>query len=101
MIISFQQESYSVFSPLFGPVIQLRHGYKPHSRHPTDLNPDKLVGGDNLDPEYVLSCRIRTGRSIRTYCLPPYCTRAERHAVEKIVTDAAATLDGPLKGKQF
>ena len=47
----------------------------------------------------MLSSRVRTGRSIRGYGLPPHCSRAERRAVEKIAMDALATLDGPLKGE--
>ena len=69
------------------------------AKHSTDLNPDNLKGGDDLDPKYVLSSRVRTGRSIRGYSLPPHCSRAERRAVEKIVVEALATLDGPLKGE--
>ena len=68
------------------------------AKHSTDLNPDNLKGGDDLDSNYVLSSRVRTGRSIRGYSLPPHCTRAERRVVEKIVIEALATLDGPLKG---
>lgn len=69
------------------------------AKHKTDLNPDHLKGGDNLDSNYVLSSRVRTGRSIRGYSLPPHCSRAERRAVEKIVTEALASLDGDFKGK--
>ena len=67
----------------------------------TDLNADNLKGGDNLDSNYVLSSRVRTGRSIRGYSLPPHCTRAERRAVEKIVTDALNSLDGEYKGENY
>lgn len=41
-------------------------------------------GGDDLDPDYVLSSRVRTGRSIRGFCLPPHCSRGERRAVEQL-----------------
>ena len=63
------------------------------------MNPANLKGGDNLDSNYVLSSRVRTGRSIRGYSLPPHCTRAERRAVEKIVTDALNSLGGEFKGE--
>lgn len=62
------------------------------------MNPESLKGGDNLDPNYVLSSRVRTGRSVRGYSLPPHCNRAERRAVEKIVTDALNSLDEEFKG---
>lgn len=32
----------------------------------------------------MLSSRVRTGRSIKGYTLPPHCSRAERRAVEKL-----------------
>lgn len=74
-----------------------------------------------MDPKYVLSSRVRTGRSIRGLCLPPFCSRAERRKVEKISCDgknsgwefriltnkflshftALAKLDGDLKGKYY
>lgn len=41
-------------------------------------------GGDDLDPNYVLSSRVRTGRSIRGFSLPPHCSRGERRAVEEL-----------------
>lgn len=46
--------------------------------------PLALQGGDDLDPHYVLSSRVRTGRSIKGYTLPPHCSRGERRAVEKL-----------------
>lgn len=43
-----------------------------------------LKGGDDLDPNYVLSSRVRTGRSVRGFCLPPHCSRGERRAIENL-----------------
>ncbi|KAM9293933.1 creatine kinase B-type [Gastrophryne carolinensis] len=96
------EESYDVFKELFDPIIEDRHGgYKPTDKHKTDLNSENLKGGDDLDPNYVLSSRVRTGRSIRGFCLPPHCSRGERRAVEKLSTEALASLDGDLKGKYY
>lgn len=69
--------------------------------HKTDMDPNHLIGGEDLDPNYVFSCRVRTGRSIKGLSLPPHCTRAERREVEKIATKALGTLDGPLKGTYY
>ena len=91
-----------MFADLLDPVIEARHnGYSKDARHKTDLNPENLVGGDDLDPDFVLSSRVRTGRSIRGLALPPYCTRAERREVEKVVVEALDTLTGNLQGKYY
>lgn len=100
--VAGDEESYDVFADLLDPVIEARHnGYKKDAKHVTDLNPDNLIGGDDLDSDFVLSCRVRTGRSIRGLSLPPHCTRAERRMVEKISVDALDKMDGPLKGKKI
>ena len=100
--VAGDEESYQVFADLFDPVIEKRHsGYKKTDMHKTDLNPDNLIGDDNLDEKYVLSCRVRTGRNIRGLCLPPFCTRAERREVENIVKTALASLEGELQGKYY
>ncbi len=100
--VAGDEESYETFAELMDPIIEKRHNnYKKDQIHKTDLNPDNLKGGDDLDPKYVVSSRVRTGRSIRGLSLPPHCTRAERRAVEKIVTEALDTLDGELKGTYY
>ena len=99
--VAGDEESYEVFADLFDPVIEKRHGgYKKTDRHRTDLNPENLIGG-LLDEKYVLSSRVRTGRSIKNLSLPPHCTRAERRKVEALVTEALDSLDGEFKGKYY
>ncbi|XP_036398801.1 creatine kinase B-type-like isoform X2 [Megalops cyprinoides] len=100
--VAGDEETYEVFKELLDPVIEHQHGgYKPTDKHKTDLNPEHLKGGDELDPSYVLSCRVRTGRSIRGFCLPPHCSRGERRAIEKLSIEVLSTLDGDLKGKYY
>uniref|UniRef100_A0A3P9HND4 creatine kinase n=1 Tax=Oryzias latipes TaxID=8090 RepID=A0A3P9HND4_ORYLA len=100
--VAGDEETYEVFKELLDPVIEDRHGgYKPSDKHKTDLNPDNLKGGDDLDPNYVLSSRVRTGRSIRGFCLPPHCSRGERRMVEKLSNEALDSLTGDLKGKYY
>ena len=99
--VAGDEETYEVFADLFDPVIEARHGgYQKTDRHTTDLNPINLIGGE-LDENYVLSSRVRTGRSIKNLCLPPFCTRAERRMVETLVTEALDSLDGEFKGKYY
>jgi len=99
--VAGDEESYDVFSELLDPVIENRHnGYTKDKKHKTDLNPANIKGG-KLDEKYVMSCRVRTGRSIRGFCLPPHCNRAERRAVEKVTVDALNKLTGDYKGKYY
>lgn len=101
-MVAPDEESYSVFADLFDPVIEARMGgYSKNNTHKTDLDFNKLIGGDDLDPAYVFSCRVRTGRSIRGYNLPPTCSRGERRAVEQVLTNALARLDGEFSGKYY
>ncbi|XP_053535661.1 creatine kinase B-type [Ictalurus punctatus] len=100
--VAGDEETYEVFKELLDPVIKDRHGgYKPTDKHKTDLNPANLKGGDDLDPNYVLSSRVRTGRSIRGFCLPPHCSRGERRAVQKLSVEALGALSGDLNGKYY
>lgn len=100
--VAGDEESYEVFADLFDPVIEARHnGYKKTDEHKTNLNPNDLKGGDKLDEKYVLSSRVRTGRSIRGLSLPPHCSRAERRKVEEVSLKALDKLSGELKGKYY
>ncbi|NP_001080463.1 creatine kinase, mitochondrial 1B S homeolog isoform X2 [Xenopus laevis] len=101
-MVAGDEECYEVFGDLFDPVIKERHnGYDPHTmKHPTDLDASKIKGGF-FDERYVLSSRVRTGRSIRGLSLPPACTRAERREVEKVSVDALSGLKGDLSGQYY
>jgi len=99
--VACDEESYETFKEMMDPIIERRHkGYKPTDVHKTDLDHSKLKNGI-FDPKYVLSSRVRTGRSIRGYRLPPTCNRAERRAVEKIINQGLDTLGGAFKGKYY
>jgi len=99
--VAGDEESYEVFKDFFDPVISGRHGgYAANAKHPTDLDHTKLKNF-KLDDKYVLSSRVRTGRSIKNIRLPPVCSRAERRKVEKVVTEALANLSGEYKGKYY
>ncbi|XP_059109687.1 creatine kinase B-type-like [Peromyscus eremicus] len=96
------EETYEVFKELFDPIIEDRHGsYQPSDEHKADLNPDNRQGGDDLDPNYVLSSRVRTGHSIRGFCLPQHCSRGERRTIQKLAVGALSSLDGDLSGRYY
>merc|ERR1719353_1378958 len=97
------EESYEVFKDLFDPVIDIRHGgYAPNAKHPTDLDVSKL-SKTTIDPtgKYVISTRVRTGRSIRGLRLPPCCAKSERREVERVMAKALLGLEGELKGDYY
>jgi len=101
-LVAGDPECYEVFKELFDAVINDKHGgFGADDKHPPpDLDAEKLNGGV-LDPKYVKSCRIRTGRSVKGFCLPPSISRAERREVEKILVGALSGLSGDLAGKYY
>merc|ERR1711865_293455 len=79
-VVACDEESYEVFKELFDPVISARHGgYAPDAKQPTNLDTTQLSDTD-IDPEgkYVLTTRVRTGRSIKGFKLPPTISFEER-----------------------
>ena len=100
--VAGDEDSYETFAEFFDPLIEARHGgYKKDDMHTTDLNAHGLVMDEPFDPDYVFSVRVRTGRSIRGYALPPWCSRAERRKVESISVQALDRFDGDLKGESI
>lgn len=116
-MVGGDEESFEVFKELFDPVISLRHGgYPADGKHISDLDWNKL-SKTRVDPscdaegncKYVLTSRIRTGRSVRGIKLPPSITFSERRELEKIVTGGLCNLgiyDSPhgkidLRGEYF
>ncbi|KAM6986438.1 creatine kinase, mitochondrial 2a (sarcomeric) [Aplochiton taeniatus] len=101
-MVAGDEESYEVFREIFDPVIKDRHnGYDPRNmKHPTDLDSSKITNGI-FDEKYVLSSRVRTGRSIRGLSLPPACSRSERREVERVCVTALAGLKGDLAGRYY
>ena len=97
-------ESYEVFKEFFDPVIEARHnGYKPTDMQPTDTDYSKL---DEFKPEpkdaaRIRSTRVRSGRSLMGFPLPPACTKTERRQIEASIVAALMTLEGELKGDYY
>merc|ERR1712072_251917 len=97
------EESYEVFAELFDPVISARHGgYGPDAKQPTNMDINKLSTTD-IDPncEYVLTTRVRTGRSIRGFKLPPTISFEGRRELEALAVKGLLNMKGDLKGDYF
>jgi len=97
------EESYSVFAELFDPIIDARHnGYGPDAKQPTNMDLTQLSDTD-IDPsgKYVLTTRVRTGRSIKGFQLPPVISFEERRKLEAIAVKGLLNMKGDLAGDYF
>jgi len=82
------------------PVIEGWHGYKSTDKHTSDMDPKKIING-KIPDKYVISTRIRAGRSVRGLSLPPGTSRGERREVERVLSKALSNLSGDLSGKYY
>lgn len=73
-------EAYTTFKELFEPILTDYHsGFKPSDKQPpVDLGEKHIADLKDLDPEgkYIVSTRIRCGRSIAGYPFNPCLTEA-------------------------
>jgi creatine kinase len=97
-------ESYKVFKELFDPVISARHGGYNHRAgpQPTNLNIEELSTTD-IDPydSYVLTTRVRTGRSVKGFKFPPTIGFEERRRLEGLIVKGLMSMEGDLKGDYY
>lgn len=96
-------EAYSLFAPLFDPIIEDYHvGFGHEDKHPASDFGDvsTLV---NVDPEgkYVVSTRVRCGRSMEGYPFNPCLNEENYKEMEEKVTAAFGSFEGELAGKYY
>lgn len=96
------KESYTLFAPLFDPIIEAYHGFGREEMHRSDLDPDNL-NAPNPDPEgnYIVSTRIRVGRNVDQLPLGPAVSREQRRQVESLVVEGLEALEGELEGSYY
>merc|ERR1719235_1469306 len=97
------EDCYEVFAELFDPVTIARQGYNHKTKEqPTNMDISQLSTTD-IDPEgkYVLTTRVRTGRSVRGFRLPPSISFEERRRLEALCVKALLNMEGDLKGDYF
>ncbi|KAL4176052.1 hypothetical protein KRP22_001007 [Phytophthora ramorum] len=99
-VVAGDEESYQTFKELMDPVIEGWHGYKPTDSHKTDIDSSKIRNG-KIPDTYVISTRIRAGRSVRGLALPPGTSRGERREVERVLSKALSNLTKDLVGKYY
>merc|ERR1719408_853097 len=66
------------------------------------MNLEELSNTD-IDPDtkYVLTTRVRTGRSVRGFKLPPVISFEERRRLEALCVQGLLSMEGDLKGEYF
>merc|ERR1719201_925271 len=102
-LVACDEECYTTFKDLFDPVTSARHGgHDVTSKQPTNMDLTQLSDTD-IDPEgkYVLTTRVRTGRSVRGFHLPPTISFEERRKLEALSVKALLNMEGELKGEYF
>merc|ERR1712224_303662 len=102
-LVAGDEESYEVFKAIFDPIISDRHnGYAPDAKQPTNMDLTKLSDTD-IDPDmkYVLTTRVRTGRSVRGFKLPPVISFEDRRILEALCVKGLLSMEGDLKGDYF
>lgn len=96
-------EAYTVFADIFDPMIEDYHGgFSKDAKHPPRDFGD-VSTFPNVDPtgEYVVSTRVRCGRSMEGYPFNPCLTEAQYKEMEEKVSSTLSALDGELKGKFY
>lgn len=96
------EESYTLFSALFDPIIKEYHGFGTDEMHQSNLNPDDLHA-PNPDPQgdYILSTRIRVGRNVKGFPLGAAITQEQRTEIEKNVSEVLQSMEGELQGSYY
>jgi len=96
-------EAYTLFAPLFDPIIEDYHfGFKPTDKHPpTDWGDVDSLGNVDPDGTFVVSTRVRCGRSVQGYPFNPCMTEEHYKAIEGRVIETVSSLEGELKGKYY
>ncbi|VDD95928.1 unnamed protein product [Enterobius vermicularis] len=95
-------ESYRVFAPLFDPIIEDYHKFPKNAKQPpVDMGEERISEFPPLDPEgkYIISTRIRCGRTIAGYPFNPMLTADDYLIMQQKVINALKSFKDPeLKG---
>lgn len=96
-------DAYSVFADIFDPIIEDYHlGFKKSDCHPdTDFGDVKSL--INVDPsgKYVVSVRVRCGRSIEGFAFNPVLTEEQYKELEKTIAMTLNKLKGEIAGQYY
>lgn len=103
-IVAGEAASFEVYKEIMDIVLEGWHGYKPTDTHASDMDFTKIKmtaeQAAKFD-KYVVSTRIRAGRSIDGLALPPSTDRKQRRTVERLLTAALSDMPIDLSGKYY
>lgn len=96
-------DAYTVFADIFDPIIEDYHvGFKKTDCHPaSDWGNLESLGDVDPTGKFVVSTRVRCGRSVEGYPFNPCLTEAQYTDLEKRVSGALKELTAELKGKYY
>ncbi|KAJ3662669.1 hypothetical protein Zmor_007007 [Zophobas morio] len=96
-------EAYTLFADLFDPIIDEYHGgFKKGDHHPpSDWGDLDCIGNVDPDQNFVVSTRVRCGRSLAGYPFNPCLTESQYKDMEKKVSGTLTCLTGELQGKYY
>lgn len=96
-------EAYSLFADLFDPIIEDYHGgFKKTDHHPpSDFGDGSAFVNVDPDGKYVISTRVRCGRSLEGYPFNPCLNEAQYKEMENKVSSTLTGLTDELKGTYY
>jgi len=95
-------ESYTLFADLFDPMIEDYHGFPKGDKHPArDFGDGNAFVNVDPDGQYVISTRVRCGRSLEGYPFNPCLTEAQYAEMQDKVSGTLTSLAGELKGTYY
>jgi len=95
-------DSVWMFADLVDPIMKWRHGNPKLPHPPPNLDGSKLLDHRAIiDEKYVISTRVRTGRSIDGFPLSPCISKVQRKELEGLVAGALTRLSGDLVGDYY
>jgi len=96
-------EAYTLFAELFNPIIEDYHGgFKPTDKHPaSDFGDLETLVNVDPDNQFVISTRVRCGRSLKGYPFNPCLTEAQYKEMEDKVSSTLKQMEGDLAGTYY
>jgi arginine kinase len=99
------QECYEVFRDFFDAVIRDYHKVATAqiAHPPSDLGDENNLPFGIVDPteKYVVSTRVRVGRTIKGFAFAPLITKEDRIKLENLISSALKKLTGELAGEYY